>query len=63
MEHRRPNLFRSFCITLVLLLSLGLCGCRLLCGAGIFYADRGDHRIQHEGSMRRGVSECSVHVL
>ena len=28
MEHRRPNLFRSFCITLVLLLSLGLCGCK-----------------------------------
>lgn len=73
MEHRRPNLFRSFCITLVLLLSLGLCGCKAqpeadtfffqyegyFGGAGIFYADRGDHRIQHEGSMRRGVSECA----
>ena len=49
MEHRRPNLFRSFCITLVLLLSLGLCGCKAQPEADTFF-------FQYEGYFAAPVS-------
>lgn len=49
MEHRRPSLFRSFCITLVLLLSLGLCGCKAQPEADTFF-------FQYEGYFAAPVS-------
>ena len=49
MEHRQPSLFRSFCITLVLLLSLGLCGCKAQPEADTFF-------FQYEGYFAAPVS-------
>lgn len=49
MEHRWPSLFRSFCITLVLLLSLGLCGCKAQPEADTFF-------FQYEGYFAAPVS-------
>lgn len=49
MEYRRPSLFRSFCITLVLLLSLGLCGCKAQPEADTFF-------FQYEGYFAAPVS-------
>lgn len=37
MKHRWPSAFRSFCITLMLLLSLGLCGCKAQPEADTFF--------------------------
>lgn len=49
MEHRRPSLFRSFFITLVLLLSLGLCGCKAQPETDTFF-------FQYEGYFAAPVS-------
>lgn len=49
MEHRWPSVFRSFCITLMLLLPLGLCGCTAQPEADTFF-------FQYEGYFAAPVS-------